>query len=87
MAYLVFIAVNSFNASSEFVRNVQFVGIKQQNDSIDSFSEPLENSNEVIANQKISCNSLIFFPKYIQGVPSIIIIPIVYCIPLLLSLK
>lgn len=45
----VLITLESFNASLELIRDVQFVGIKEKNDSVNSFSKPFQNTGEVVA--------------------------------------
>ena len=46
---LVVLASKPFQKVSEFVGNVEFVGIEQKNDSVHPLSEPLQNTMEIIA--------------------------------------
>ena len=46
--YLVVVTSQSLNASSEFIADVELVGVKQQENSVNSLSEPLQHAYEVI---------------------------------------
>lgn len=46
---LVVVSSQCLDGSPELIRNVELVCVKQQNDSIDSFSKPLENPSEIVA--------------------------------------
>jgi hypothetical protein len=49
--YSDFIIVPSqrLDGATEFVRDVQFVGVEQQDDPVDALGEPLQDSREVVA--------------------------------------
>lgn len=44
----IIVTSESFNASSEFVTDIQFVCVEKQNNSVDSFGEPLQDTGEII---------------------------------------
>ena len=47
--HLVLVTVNGLNTPPELVRDVQLIGIKEQDDAVDALGEPLEDSDKIIA--------------------------------------
>ena len=47
-ANLVVVAAKGLDGTTKLVRYVQFVGIKQENDPIDSFCKPFEDTSKIV---------------------------------------
>ena len=48
-ADLVLIAAESLDASLELIGDVQFVGVEEEDDAVDTLSEPFQNSGKVVS--------------------------------------